>query len=108
VVVNETFWGSLRSDQRAVLQDAAQAADKEAARSLIEFEDAAFKELEQKGVKLVSLSTRELQLWRACSHNVLTDFLTKAGKSGDTLIHAYARLRQDPCCNPVQEREHDD
>jgi C4-dicarboxylate-binding protein DctP len=108
VVVNDKFWRSLRTDQRAILEEVAQIADKEAARSLIEFEDAAFKELEAKGVKLVSLTSRELQLWRACSHNVLTDFLGKAGASGETLIHAYAKLRKDPCCNPVQERDPDD
>jgi C4-dicarboxylate-binding protein DctP len=108
VVVNEKFWRSLRTDQRAVLQEAAEAADKEAARSLIEFEDAAFKELEDKGVTVVSLTSRELQLWRACSHNVLTDFLGKAGRPGELLIQAYARLRKDPCCNPVQERDPND
>ena len=108
VVVNDKFWRSLKDDQRAILQDAAEIADTEAARSLIEFEDAAFKELENKGVKLVSLSSRQLRLWRACSHNVLTDFLGKAGKAGEALIQAYAKLRQDPCCNPVQERDSDD
>jgi C4-dicarboxylate-binding protein DctP len=108
VVVNDKFWRSLKEDQRAILQEAAEIADTEAARSLIEFEDAAFKELETKGVKLVSLSSRQLRLWRACSHNVLTDFLGKAGKAGEALIQAYAKLRQDPCCNPVQERDTDD
>jgi len=108
VVVNEKFWRSLREDQRALLQAAAQLADKEAAKNLIEFEDAAFDELERKGVKLVSLSSRELRLWRICSSDVLTDFLGKAGQSGGRLIEAYGRLRQDPCCNPLQEREPDD
>jgi C4-dicarboxylate-binding protein DctP len=108
VVINEKFWRSLRDDQRAILQEAAEVADREAARSLIEFEDAAFKDLEDKGVKLVSLTSRELQLWRACSSKVLTDFLGKAGKAGEMLIEAYARLRKDPCCNPVQQRHPDD
>jgi TRAP-type C4-dicarboxylate transport system substrate-binding protein len=108
VVVNEKFWRSLREDQRALLQKIAQVADKEAAKNLIEFEDAAFKELEGKGIKLVTLSTRELRLWRICSSDVLTDFLGKAGESGQKLVDAYARLRQDACCNALQEREPDD
>lgn len=108
VVVNEKFWRSLRKDQRAILQEVAELADKEAARNLIEFEDAAYKELEGKGVKVVSLTSRELNLWRACSHNVLTGFLGKAGQAGETLIQAYAKLRQDPCCNPVKERDPED
>jgi TRAP-type C4-dicarboxylate transport system substrate-binding protein len=108
VVVNEKFWRSLRNDQRAILQQAAETSDREAARSLIEFEDAAFKELEDKGVKLVLLTSRELKLWRVCSSNVLIDFLGKAGQPGATLIQAYANLRKDPCCNPLQERDSED
>jgi TRAP-type C4-dicarboxylate transport system substrate-binding protein len=108
MVVNEKFWRSLREDQRAVLQEAARIADKEAASNLIEFEDAAFQELESKGVKVVSLSSRELRLWRICSSDVLTDFLGKAGAAGQRLIEAYGKLRQDPCCNPLQQREPDD
>jgi TRAP-type C4-dicarboxylate transport system substrate-binding protein len=108
VVVNEKFWHSLREDQRALLEKVAQIADREAASNLIEFEDAAFKDLERKGVKLVSLTRRELRLWRICSSDVLTDFLRKAGASGQKLVEAYARLRQDSCCNPLQDREPDD
>ena len=108
VVVNEKFWRSLSEGQRALLQEAAQTADEEAARSLIEFEDAAFKELEGKGVKLISVADRELRLWRACSSDVLTDFLVKSGSAGQKLVEAYAKLRQHPCCNQLQQRELDD
>lgn len=105
VVVNEKFWRSLTDEQRTLLHTAAEIADKEAADRLVEFEDAAYAELEQKGIKIVSLSRRELQLWRACSSDVLTNFMNRAGAAGATLVAAYARLRQHPCCNPVETRE---
>lgn len=104
VVINEKYWRSLTEDQRALLQSAALIADREAAQNLIEFEDAAFAQLEKLGVKIVALSRQELQLWRICSSDVLTDFVGKAGELGQKLIAAYARLRQDPCCNPIQAR----
>lgn len=104
VVINEKYWQSLAEDQRAVLQSAALTADKEAAQNLIEFEDAAFAQLEKMGVKIVTLSREELLLWRVCSSDVLTDFVGKAGELGQKLIEAYAKLRQDGCCNPIQLR----
>lgn len=90
-----------------MLQRAAQVADKEAADRLIEFEDAVYAELEQKGIKIVTLTRRELQLWRICSSDVLTDFVAKAGEAGERLVDAYGSLRQDPCCNPLETRDSD-
>lgn len=100
VVVNEKFWQSLSSGQRAILNAAAIIADKEAADRLAEFEEAAYRQLtEKEGVKVVTLSKEELQLWRICSSDVLSGFVEKARDPGESLIKAYAKLRQDACCN---------
>jgi len=105
VVVNENYWRSLTDAQRTLLLTAARIADNEAADRLIEFEEAAYAELERKDVKIISLSRRDLQLWRICSSDVLTNFVAKAGPVAGQLVAAYARLRQHPCCNPVEVRE---
>ncbi len=108
VVINEHFWQTLTDGQRTLLLEAARIADEEAADDLVSFEDAAYAELEKKGVVLIPLSRRELQLWRTCSSDVLTNFMARAGAAGTNLMSAYARLRQHPCCNPVETREPDD
>jgi TRAP-type C4-dicarboxylate transport system substrate-binding protein len=107
-VVNESYWRSLTDAQRGLLLAAAQIADKEAADSLVTFEDAAYVEHEQKGVKVTSLSRRQLQLWCACSSDVLTNFMAKAGAAAEELVAAHARLVQNPCCNSVSTHEPDE
>jgi TRAP-type C4-dicarboxylate transport system substrate-binding protein len=102
VAVNENYWRSLTDGQRTLLLAAAQAADTEAARRLVAFEDAVPAAVEKQGVKIVSLSRRDLQLWRICSSDVLMRFMTTADAAGEKLIAAYARLLQDPCCNKAE------
>jgi C4-dicarboxylate-binding protein DctP len=100
VVINEKYWQSLPKRQRDVLETAAKIADKEAADWIVEFEDNAYRELAaQEHVKFVTLSDQELQLWRICSSDVLSDFMQDAGDNGQKLMTAYAKLLQDPCCN---------
>jgi TRAP-type C4-dicarboxylate transport system substrate-binding protein len=100
VAVNETFWRSLSDKQRAIMLAAASAADRESEIRYEAFEQQAYKQLtEKEGVKVVTLSPSELGEWRICSSDVLTDFIARAGPSGQKLMAAYARLMQDPCCN---------
>lgn len=105
VVVNENYWRSVTDAQCSLLLAAAHTAGSEAADRLIAFEDAAYAELENNGVKIIHLSERELQLWRSCSSDVLINFMAKAGTAGEGLLAAYARLLQQPCCNSVKARE---
>ncbi len=100
VVVNESYWQSLSESQRTILKSAALIADKEAADSMVNFEDHAYKQLvEREGVKVVTLSQDELLLWRICSGDLLSGFIERAGVDGHRLMAAYANLLQDPCCN---------
>jgi C4-dicarboxylate-binding protein DctP len=99
VAVNETFWRSLSEAQRIILLSAAAAADREASESLVRFERDVYSALEKEGVKVVTVSTSDLMLWRICSSDILSDFIAGAGASGQKLMAAYAKLLQDPCCN---------
>jgi TRAP-type C4-dicarboxylate transport system substrate-binding protein len=100
VVMNEDFWQRLSERHKAIVRSAAIDADEEGARLLVESESTAYKMLTENNLaKVVSLSTDEVQLWRFCSSDVLTDFLIQSGHLGHELMLAYGRLRQMPCCN---------
>jgi C4-dicarboxylate-binding protein DctP len=100
VAINEAYLQSLSGKQRKIILDAAAATDQRSAERFVTFEEKAYRQLvEQEGVKVLTLSTADLMLWRICSSDVLTGFITRAGVSGQRLMAAYARLLQDPCCN---------
>lgn len=102
-VMNENFWQGLSPRHKTIIRSAAKDADEEGARLLIESESTAYKVLTENNLaKVVSLAANEVQLWRICSSDVLTDFLTQSGDLGQELMRAYGRLRQQPCCNKAQ------
>lgn len=97
VVINNAYWKTLSEIQQKMLLSAAALADKEAADRIVDFEDRAYDELVQKnGTKVVSLSNDELQLWRFCSSDVLSNFMERAGRGGHELMAAYAGLLTTP------------
>jgi C4-dicarboxylate-binding protein DctP len=100
VVINEGYWRSLSDDYRRMLVEAAAAADQEAADRAVRFEEKAYDRLiGQEGATVMTLATHELMAWRMCSSDILSDFMAKAGASGQKLMAAYAKLLQDPCCD---------
>jgi C4-dicarboxylate-binding protein DctP len=97
VVINEAFWRTLSESQQKTLLRSAVLADHEAADRIIDFEKRAYDELIQKeGAKVFSLSNDEVQLWRFCSSDVLSNFMERAGFGGRELMAAYARLLITP------------
>jgi C4-dicarboxylate-binding protein DctP len=93
-VINDKFWAGLSIGDRALLTQAALAADTEARRLAGEAEANAYNELaSSKGMKIAGLSKEELQLWRICSSDVILQYLDRSGPLGLNLMHAYGRLQ---------------
>jgi len=93
VVINDDYWKTLPESQQKLLLSAAALANKEATDRMVDFESRAYNELVQKeGAKVVSLSNDELQLWRICSSDVLTNFMERTGHGGHEIMTAYAKL----------------
>lgn len=102
--MNEAFFQSLSDRHKAIVLDAAKAADAEAAQLLAESESTAYRILaDKKLATIVPLTADQLELWRICSSDVLTDFLDQAGSLGHELMSAYGRLRLQPCCNKAAD-----
>jgi C4-dicarboxylate-binding protein DctP len=94
VVINENFWRMLGVEHRNIISDASHAANAEARAVLTDVDSKADRDLaEGKGTKIVELTAEELQLWRACSSDVLLEFLDRAGPAGRELVEAYGRMR---------------
>jgi C4-dicarboxylate-binding protein DctP len=102
VVINESFWQGLSSQQRAILMAAANSADIVASDAIAEIEANADRQLAEYGAKVVSLSDDELVAWRICSSDVLTQFMSQTGEPGQQLMAAYGRLRRD---GPLRTRK---
>src|SRR5262249_43286062 len=91
-VINESYWRGLSAEDRDIISEASRAADAEARAIITELDSKAGQDLAQsKGAKIVDLSPDELQLWRICSSDVLSEFLDRAGPVGQELAEAYGR-----------------
>jgi TRAP-type C4-dicarboxylate transport system substrate-binding protein len=64
-----------------------------------QLEAAAYDFARAKGMKIYELAPKELAEWRACSSNVLTDYLNRSGELTQQLMNAYGKLRTEPCCS---------
>lgn len=100
VVINERAWQGLPQELKEIVLDAAHFADTEASEIIAEIEASAYRQLvDQYSAKVVGLTDDQLILWRICTSDVLSDFMERTGKTGQELMQAYGRLKQQPCCN---------
>jgi C4-dicarboxylate-binding protein DctP len=99
LVINETRWRSLSADHQAILADAARLVESEARVRVGRIEAGAEKFALQKGFKLVRLTPDQVAEWRACSADLVADYMERNGEKGRRLMDAYSKLRTDPCCS---------
>ena len=49
-------------------------------------------------MKVHDLKPDDVADWRACSADMLADYVNRAGPMGERLMAAYRKLRANPCC----------
>jgi TRAP-type C4-dicarboxylate transport system substrate-binding protein len=95
VAINEQTWQSLSEGQRAIITEAARAAEIEATDHVGSDEAAAYRQIAEDGrLTVESLTEEELMRWRICSSDVLAEYVNHSGSLGGELIAAYGRLLQ--------------
>ena len=99
VVINEKTWQSLSDNHKRILQEAARVAERDVRQRSSELEAAAYDFARSKGMKIYELAPNEVAEWRACSSDVLVEFMDKGGEMTQQLMNAYGKLRTDPCCS---------
>ena len=99
IVINEKSWQGLSEDQRNIINDAAERVEQSIWRWYFLLEADTYALAQEKGLKIQELTSDDISDWRICSSIIMESFMADAGEVGEQLMHAYGKLRADPCCN---------
>jgi TRAP-type C4-dicarboxylate transport system substrate-binding protein len=96
--INDKVWQSLTPAHRAIMTEAASLVEREARERVARIEAEATRFAIEKGFKLQDLTPDQVAEWRACSAEMLSDYMEQNGELAQRLMAAYAKLRTEPCC----------
>ena len=57
----------------------------------------------EKGMKIVNLAQHQVAEWRACSSDILLNYMETSGEVGSRLMASCGRLRTQPCCSAAPD-----
>jgi C4-dicarboxylate-binding protein DctP len=98
VVINERGWRSIGDGHRAIITAAARKVERELRQEMADVEAKAYAFARAKGMKVHDLTPNEVAEWRACSADIMAEYMNDAGETARRLMEAYGKLRTDPCC----------
>jgi C4-dicarboxylate-binding protein DctP len=98
VVISKKAWQSLTRDHRGIITAAARRAERDLRQHIADIEAEGYAFARSKGMKIVELTPNDVAEWRACSANVVEEYMDAAGALGARVMAAYGKLRQHPCC----------
>jgi C4-dicarboxylate-binding protein DctP len=96
--INERTWQSLSPGHQAIMLEAARAVESDGNDRLAKVEASMERFISEKGAKVVNLSPDNVADWRACSAEMVADYMDRNGELARRLMAAYGKLRTDPCC----------
>jgi len=96
--INDKVWQSLTPAHRAIMTEAASLVEGEARERVARIEAEATRFAIENGFKFQDLTPDQVAEWRACSAEILSDYMEQNGELAQRLMAAYAKLRTDPCC----------
>jgi C4-dicarboxylate-binding protein DctP len=99
VIMNEKSWQALTAGQKAIVETAAKRAERDVREKSAKLEEKSWEWARTKGMKVYDLTPDQVAEWRACSADVLENYMKSGGELVEKLIRAYGKLRGDPCCN---------
>jgi C4-dicarboxylate-binding protein DctP len=98
LVINERTWQALSPAHQAIMTEAARKVESEGYDRLAKVEASMERFISDKGAKVVHLSPDNVADWRACSAEMVADYMDRNGELARRLMAAYSKLRTDPCC----------
>src|SRR5687767_10830159 len=98
LLINEHTWQSLSPQHQAIVAEAARSVERATRDRVTEIEGGAYAFAQAKGMKMHALSPDQVAEWRACSADVLVDYMSLGSELARQLVAAYGRLRGLPCC----------
>jgi C4-dicarboxylate-binding protein DctP len=104
-IVNESMWQSLTPAHQAILIDAAQLVEQEGRETTSNVESETTRFAAEKGIKVQHMAADNIADWRACSAEMLAEYMERNGGLAQRLMSAYAKIRTDPCCTAGPDSE---
>jgi C4-dicarboxylate-binding protein DctP len=98
LLVNERTWQSLSAEHQAIIAEAAREVEHITRDRVAEIEAAAYAMAQAKGMQVRALTPEQVADWRACSADVLVDYMGQDSELVQQLVAAYRGLRTLPCC----------
>jgi C4-dicarboxylate-binding protein DctP len=98
LLINERTWRSLSAVHQAIIAEAARDVERATRERVAEIEREAYAFAQTKGMQLRALTSDQVAEWRACSADVLIDYMGLNSELSRQLMAAYGRLRSLPCC----------
>jgi C4-dicarboxylate-binding protein DctP len=98
LIINERTWQSLSPAHQAIMTEATRAVESEGYDRVAKIEASVERFISEKGAKVVHLTPDNVADWRACSADMVADYMDRNGELARRLMAAYSKLRTDPCC----------
>jgi C4-dicarboxylate-binding protein DctP len=99
VVINERIWRSLSDDHRAIILATGREVERELRQAMAEVEEKAYAFARSKGMKIHEPTPNEVAEWRACSAQMIDEYMNNTGETARWLMEAYGNLRTQSCCS---------
>lgn len=99
VIINGDLWASFSEADRTLISRIAREVEAELRAAFAGIEETAYEFARSKNMTIADMQPNDLAEWRACSVEMMDQFLTRSGEAGFELMAAYGRLRLQPCCN---------
>jgi C4-dicarboxylate-binding protein DctP len=102
LIINEKVWQSLPPEQQKAFERAARASDQLYRSKVADMGREGLELARQKGMKVYDISPGEVKEWKDCATPMLTDFLSKAGKLGQTVMGGYRQILVEAYRTPAR------
>jgi TRAP-type C4-dicarboxylate transport system substrate-binding protein len=99
LITTEKRWQALSPAHRAAIMEAVKRLEPKIRERAAESERAVYATAREKGMKIVELAPHQVAEWRACSSDILLNYMETSGEVGSRLMASYGRLRTQPCCS---------
>lgn len=93
VQVSQKWWNSLTSEQRDIIQKAAQSTELGVVSSINEEYESGIKEVEKSGVHVYRPTGENLEKWEKSSHDIMTKaYLKRSGEQGQEILNVFHKV----------------
>jgi TRAP-type transport system periplasmic protein len=103
LIMTDKNWQALSPAHRAAVQEAVKRLELKIRERVAESERQVYSVAREKGMKIVNLAQHQVAEWRACSSDILLNYMETSGEVGSRLMASYGRLRTQPCCSAAPD-----